>query len=118
MITWGIENGDIPDENIQASDFREDITGWPWKGRLNRKGVWAVDDSVQQPWIEADIGYQTYVSGVITQGDGNTTDGTPDWVTTFKVSTFEMSTGDEEVFVEDGSGKVKVSALTPHNWQK
>ena len=62
---------------------------------------------VQQPWVQADIGYQTYVSGVVTQGDGG--DGGDDWISSIKVSTFLMSTNDEEVFVKDGQGEVIVS---------
>ena len=47
----------------------------PSNGRLDGVNgignVWRVDGYVENPWIQADIGYQTYVSGVVTQGCGN-----------------------------------------------
>ena len=47
---------------------------------------------------------------MITQGDGHRDGPDPDWVTTFKVSAFSNSTSDEEVFVKDEDGNVKLSA--------
>ena len=113
-----MENGDIPDENIQASGYFTTINGWsffPWRGRLNSDGergkleFWAERGYNSTPWIQADLGYQIYVSGVITQGEGLLPDETPDWVTTLKVSTFKNSDNDEEVFVTDMDGEVMVS---------
>ena len=103
----GVENGSIPNGNIKASDHFDGFE--PWKGRLNGEGFWAWRGSVEEPWIEADLGYQTYVSGVITQGDGGVGNGkTEDWVTSLKVST-KMTPNDSEVFVtEDGTVKVSV----------
>ena len=64
----GMENGDIPNENIEAS---HQYSSYPAsKARLNGIKFWACAGSLASPWIQADIGYQTYVSGVITQGDG------------------------------------------------
>ncbi|XP_072017349.1 retinoschisin-like [Amphiura filiformis] len=99
----GIRNGDIPDENIKASSeysSRHTVS----KGRLNGKPpTWhAAASQNGTTWIQADIGYQTYVSGVITQGDGTTGVGV-DYVTSFKVSTF-LADGAKEVFVEDQNG--------------
>ena len=108
-----MENGDIPNVNIQASSYYE--TRDPWKGRLNGLSFWSCAGHFIAPWIQADIGYQTYVSGVITQGDGgdmytNGRDGTTvDWVTSLKVSTFSMSNSDQEVFVTDEESNIKVS---------
>ena len=102
----GVTDGDIPNENIQASDHHANHDAW--KGRLNGTSLWIVKGDRVNPWIQADIGYQTFVSGVITQGDGDQKDNKPDWVTTFKVSTFKISTSDEEVFVSDEDGSVKV----------
>ena len=104
----GVESDDIiPDENIKASGT---LNNWhAWKGRLNGEKFWAENGNKVEPWIQADIGYQTKVSGVITQGDGNQQDNTPDWVTTLKVSTFKNSTNEVEEFVKDANGNVTVS---------
>ena len=99
----GMENGDIPNEKHQYSSYPAS------KARLNGIKFWACAGSLASPWIQADIGYQTYVSGVITQGDGGIVSGiTADWVTSLKVSTFTMSTDDQEVFITDGVGNAKV----------
>ena len=98
----GVESGEIVDSNIQASN-----TAGSWaaasKGRLNGPSCWATYASKVEPWIQADIGYQTDVSGVVTQG-GGTWDGALDWVTSVKVSTFKLSTNDEQVFIENKDG--------------
>ena len=109
-----MENGDIPDENIEAYGttsrcFPTADDCKPQQARLNGLKSW-IGDSLQQPpfvWIQADIGYQTSVSGVVTQGNGNTIN--IDWVSSIKVSTFSTSTDDEEVFVKDEQGEVIVS---------
>ena len=104
-----MENGDIPNENIQASSYNERFE--PWKARLNGEDFWSRDGSVAEPWIEADVGYQTNVTGVITQGDGGIGAGaTEDWVTSLKVST-KIAPEDDEVFVTKDS-TVKVSVIT------
>ena len=102
-----MENGDIPDVNIVASS--ELHGNYAWQARLNyRLHTWGAEGN-QQPWIQADIGYQTYVSGVVTQGDGKG-DGGDDYVSSIKVSTFLMSSSNEEVYVKDGEGKLIVSS--------
>ena len=104
-----MENGVIPDKNIQASD---EIAGNPAsEGRLNGPSNWSWYGDRPPPWIQADISYQTQISGVITQGDGGRSNNPSyiDWLTSLKISTFEMSTDDVEVFVTDEDGTVKVS---------
>ena len=102
-----MENGDIPDANIQAINSSIDFPAR--NGRLSSWPPWTVKDSESNPWIQADIGYQTYVSGVVTQGDGGYHN--PNWVTTLKVSTFEVNTNDPEEFVKYDNGQVKVSVV-------
>ncbi|XP_072017339.1 lactadherin-like [Amphiura filiformis] len=102
----GMKNGDIPDGNIQASSEYNSHHA-ARKGRLN-VGLPSWHSAGFQrgkTWIQADIGYQTYVSGVITQGDGVLGIGR-DFVTSFKVSTFLTTgmTGANEVFLEDQNG--------------
>ena len=102
-----MENGDIPDANIRASTyFSENFL--PQNGRLfgtwPPTKPWTVEGTVSDPWIQADIGYQTYVSGVVTQGGGGY-GSSPNWVTTLKVSTFAVNINDAEEFVTDDSVK-------------
>ena len=106
-----MENGDIVDENIMASsEFKYDSkTFFAHLARLNEPSTWVAYS--HQPWIQADIGYQTYVSGVITQGAGEVgrDSGYAEWVSSIKLSTFSMNTtNDEEVFVKNSNGEVKV----------
>ena len=64
-----MENGDIPDEGITASSFV--LFAPASEARLEGSGKWATLGSEVNPWIQADIQYQTHVSGVLTQGDGD-----------------------------------------------
>ena len=96
-----MENGDIPDGNIGAS---AQFSGDPaYEGRLNAHSYWGVPYSAHQPWIQVDIGYQTYVSGVATQGHGSM------WVASFKVSTFYMTIANDETFVSEDGVVAKVN---------
>ncbi|XP_072017210.1 uncharacterized protein [Amphiura filiformis] len=105
----GMTNNTIPDENIQASSELSS-TYVASKGRLNGPSAWVAANGQTGPiWIQADIGYQTYVSGVITQGDGKPN--YPDYVTSFSVSTFR-TTGANEMFVEDQNG---IAIIFPGN---
>ena len=97
----GMESYDIPDENVKASSTYSS-TFPPRDGRLNVPNkAWFAGQQESEPWIQANIGYQTHVSSVATQGyAGN-------YVKTFKVSTFLSSLDDEEEFVKEAS-EVKV----------
>ena len=99
-----MENGDIPDINIQALSYYTS-NYYAHYGRLNGGKFWYTRSSTK-PWIQADIGYQTYVSGVATQGGGSSG---CCWVTSFRVSTFYMTTDDNEIYVSDYRGKAKVN---------
>ena len=104
-----MKSGEIPDVNIKASSFYD--TRPPEYGRLDAPTSWTIGISVSSPWIQADIGYQTNVSGVITQGAGGG-GRVANWVTSLKVSTFKINdTGDAEEFVRDDNGLVKVNYL-------
>ena len=102
-----MENGDIPKGSIQASSIHKNY--YAWRARLNgRPAPWMAAYGDEFPWIQANVGYQANVSGIITQSDGGST---RSWgfVTSLKVSTFAMSTNDTEVFVTDKLGQVKVN---------
>ena len=99
----GMRNGNIPDINIQASS---ESSSYPaHMGRLNGASFWYPQSWDNERWIQADIGYQTYVSGVATQGAGRW----DNWVASFKVSTFYMTTADDETFVSEDRGIARVS---------
>ena len=104
--TLGMENGDIPDANIMVSDGNQ-------KGRLNTPNPVELTPSQitngNDPWIQADIGYQTCVSGVVTQGDGEG-GADEDWVTSFWVSSFQTSTTSTQVFIKE-NGENKASLI-------
>ena len=101
-----MESGDIPDENIQASSIYSTYYRASY-ARLNSVDPlyqsWYAATTDSQPWIQADIGYQTKVSGIVTQGHLH------NYPTTFKVSTFFNSVNDDEVFVKTTSGNVMVN---------
>ena len=104
-----MENGDIVDGNIVASSELtiSTLTTFTYPARLarlNGDSTWVASKSDLQPWIQADIGYQTNVSGVVTQGDGEF----GNWVTSMKASIFHMSTSEEEIFIKNTTGQVKV----------
>ena len=98
-----MENGDIPDGNIQASS--EHSSNFQARyGRLNGPRYWTT--SIPLSWIQADLGYQTFVAGLITQGNNGN-----EYVTSFKVSTFSMTTFDDEIYVSDQDGVEKVNMI-------
>ena len=105
----GMKSDDIPNGNIKASStYSQDFEAY--KARLNSFSPWWAEESAVEPWIQADLGYQTHVSGLITQGDGGFGDNA-DWITSFKISTFEQSLSDGEVFIINGDGSDMVSAF-------
>ena len=104
----GVKNGDIPNANLQASYSRSSHPAY--KARLDGSSVWSVEGKIPSPWIQADIGYVTSVSGLLTQGDGGTfaSIANKDWITQLKVST--SSAADEpQVFIKEEDGEDKVT---------
>ncbi len=59
----GMENGDIPDDNIQASHEAPGSNRKAEYGRLNGSSRWAAggSDDALEPWIQADIGNLNYL---------------------------------------------------------
>ena len=107
----GLESGEIPEVNIKASD--EYRSHPATQARLNGQAFWSASSSVEDPWIQADIGYQTYVSGVVTQDGRWIWNGNWTWERSIKVSTFSVSNDDTEVFVKDKYGEDIVSPICP-----
>ena len=105
-----MENGDILNGMIKASEVSSNF--YAHLARLNSiEYAWLEEGSGgSMPWIQADIGYQTSVTGIITQGDSVDTTHR-DWFTKLKISTFidtPTTTSYTEVFIEE-NGAPKVS---------
>ena len=98
-----MENSDIPDANIMASQGNE-------KGRLNAQIPFYLSRALSDPWVQANIGYQTCVSGLVTQGDGGHS-GADDWVTSFWVSTYQVDLTSTQTFIKE-NGQNKVSLIS------
>ena len=93
----GMESGDIQDENIEASSW--ELDGQPYDASINTLDAnrkWSANGIIYELWIQADIQYHTYVSGVLTQGEGG------DWITSYTVSTFIENV---ETFVKNEYGR-------------
>ena len=75
----------------------------PKYARLNGPSHWQAGTESNR-WIQADLGYQTYVFGVVTQGDGGVGGRSFDWITSFSISTFLERTTDPEIYVKESGG--------------
>ncbi|XP_072049211.1 uncharacterized protein [Amphiura filiformis] len=114
----GMKSGDIRDGDIKASAAI--VLFEAEHARLGGNGAWAANDFYLQVfppasvyttrWIQANIGYQTFVSGVITQGYGGIFElvGVYVWVSSFKVSTFLSVNGNEMFVMDQSSGSAKI----------
>ena len=100
----GVESGTILDANFETSHYIDGDDNYlpPYKARLHGSSAWRVPKSIPNPWIQADIGYATNVSGLLTQGNG-----AHQWITKLKVSTFTAAV-DSEVFIKDEDDDDKV----------
>ena len=97
----GVENGDIPDGNFEASSHTN-ANHRAFKARLNGASEWSASPE-SSPWIKVDIGYSTSVSGLFTQGGG----GNGGWISKLTVSTF-IAANYSEVFIKDEKDVDKV----------
>ena len=95
----------IPDANIRASS---EHTGYAARNaRHDGDQAWVARSTTNQ-WIEADIGYLTSVSGIVTQGDGGNGD-SDDWVTKLMVSTkLSSDVVGDGIFIQGDNGEDKV----------
>ncbi|XP_038066899.1 lactadherin-like [Patiria miniata] len=94
----GLEDGDIPDENIQASSNARNRP--PSKARLNGPSFWS-PASGPGAWIEVSLLQSTEVAGVITQGKAVF------FVNTFKVS-YKPPSSSRLVYVTESNGSIKL----------
>ena len=102
-----MENGDIPDSAITAS---EDESGYrAYEGRLNNAANWwaGYSPTSNPVWIQVNLGDITEITGIKTQGDGGN-ERSKDWVSKLSVE----YTADNDVSmltsILDTGGSVKV----------
>ena len=94
-----MKDGSIPNANIQASSENEGYEAR--NARLDGDRAWRAHGSATAPWIEADIGYLTFVSSIVTQRYKYNSNR----VTKLKVST-KLSSDDVTggIFIKDHEG--------------
>ena len=98
--------GDIPDSSLSASSYQSDNKA-PRYARLGGGKKWAsvADDS--DPWIQVDLGSNYIVTGLLTQGNGNSGDN----VYKYWVALIRVQVGFTEgnlIFIEDSQGQPEV----------
>ncbi|XP_054772425.2 lactadherin-like [Lytechinus pictus] len=64
----GVEDGRIPDSSLTSSTVITAGNHVPSQGRLNSNSAWIPRDSDTNKWVKIDLGNDTLVTGVITQG--------------------------------------------------
>ncbi|PFX33163.1 Neuropilin-2 [Stylophora pistillata] len=98
----GMENKEIPDANINVSS-QLDADHSAKEARLNSKGGWSALNNNFNQWLQVNIGYNSQVTGVATQG----MTGNDQWVSRYRIQyssdgvTFEFYNS-----TEDSSAKV------------
>ena len=86
MEPAGMENSEIADSQITASDQWNSLSWAAQRARLNHDTAWSTHILDGNQWIQITFNQQQYVTGLITQGKNHA------WVKTYKVE-----------FTEDGS---------------
>lgn len=74
-----MQNGKIPDTQITASSFCEDLP--PEQGRLHNASCWKAAENDQKPWLQVDLAAEKNVSAIASQGRKNA----KEWVTSYIV---------------------------------
>ncbi|XP_072025094.1 lactadherin-like [Amphiura filiformis] len=108
----GVEDGNITDDQLQASSDLSNGTGLlQW--RLNQEavtgmpGAWVALISDTQPWIQVNLYRHTHIAGVIVQGRTDA----EQWVTSYKVKTSLDADPVLYDFVKDKDGAEEVGTL-------
>lgn len=114
QMALGLENGLINDEQLSAfSAYNNDSSTFgAHRARLNLKS-WPpgyraskVAHSYTLPWIRVDLGKQLVVTGIATQGYGDTS--VAEWLTSYRLMYADKL---DFAFVVDGDGEVLVSGI-------
>ncbi|CAH1256881.1 MFGE8 [Branchiostoma lanceolatum] len=116
-VPLGMESGAIPDSHITASTTYPNPVCATNKARLHSAGAWCANHPVNtNQWLQVDVGAETTVAGVITQGRpvGN------QWVTSYKLrfsrdgttwSTYLDKLGRDKVFSGNSDPDTEVRHL-------
>lgn len=105
----GMESGAIPDNALMASStFERDFEKYgPKRARLHLRkpspGYRAGNVNANQSWIMVELGKETVVTGIATQGYGDTA--IEEWVTKY---TLMFSIGSVFLHFKETSGAIKV----------
>ena len=106
-----MENNDIPDSAITASSTHTKPGHEPWQARLNNvvtsssTGSWSAGSLNEGQWLQIDLGKETVVTKIATQGRPGNYD---QWVKSYKILFSSDGTNWKE-FKENGSVKVILS---------
>ncbi|XP_041484464.1 lactadherin-like [Lytechinus variegatus] len=64
----GVEDGRVPDSRLTSSSVIRRGYHVASEGRLNSNSAWVPSDSDPNKWVKVDLGNDTLVTGIITQG--------------------------------------------------
>ncbi|XP_078586400.1 uncharacterized protein LOC144868275 [Branchiostoma floridae x Branchiostoma japonicum] len=123
-VPLGMESGAIPDGHITASSQYNTGSCAASKARLHSQegaGAWCAEQFNKQQWLQVDVGAETTVAGVITQGRAASSSGhQTEWVTSYKLrfstdgvtwSTYLDKFGREKVFSGNSDQDTEVRHL-------
>lgn len=109
----------LPDSALTASTFVENQVA-PSKSRLHapalpngNEGAWCSLHANAHQYLQVDLGAVKVIVQVATQGKDRS--GNPNWVTSYKLSTFLNGGGFEYLMNEYGSEKVSLVACRIHS---
>ena len=121
----GMASGDIPDSSINASSYQNPSTKFPRKPEFARLGFnfpdetvggihyppvryWGNDASDKNPWIQVDLGSNSTVTGLQTEGNK----GKHLWEYWVQQVKVQIGTAPENLsFIDDGSGASNMSKV-------
>ena len=109
----GMESRAIPNSAVTASSTWEELTAYrPWQARLNNaengqtsSGSWSAKENKVGEWLQIDLGKETVVTKIATQGRPN--DYALQWVSSYKIM-LSLNGTNWNAYRSDGSEKVSV----------
>ncbi|XP_035673286.1 cuticle collagen 7-like isoform X9 [Branchiostoma floridae] len=120
-VPLGMESGAIPDSHLTASTSYGSSAHDASKARLHSQegaGAWCAAQNNNKQWLQVDVGAETTVAGVITQGRSSNT--YPQRVTSYKLrfsrdgitwSTYLDKLGREKIFAGNSDQDTEVRHL-------
>ncbi|KAJ8024723.1 putative carboxypeptidase X1 [Holothuria leucospilota] len=117
-------DGDVPDEDLYASSYRDDYS-YPGRGRLNAikegdfNGAWCSEVNNDLQFFQVDIGAVSIVTAILTQGDNDELNWVQSYTLEISMDGFHWgcvfgSDGRVKVFVANkDSDSVKINVMHP-----